>query len=107
MAAGRIGAAAYHGDRDDAPGVLPDAERSGTGLAGFPVRESPGGPRGRRLQPRLQERPGGKRADGPVVQLHKELIAERLINLDYIEQNRWQLFQVSHGRITTRPSGWE
>jgi len=44
---------------------------------------------------------------GPVVQLHKELIAERLINLDYIEQNRWQLFQVSHGRITTRPSGWE
>lgn len=44
---------------------------------------------------------------GPFIEWQHELISERLINLEYIEQNRWQAFEVRGGRITTKPSSWE
>lgn len=43
----------------------------------------------------------------PFIAWQKGLIAERLTNLDNIEQNRWQAFDLESGRAMVKPSSWE
>jgi hypothetical protein len=44
---------------------------------------------------------------GPYIAWQRELAGKRLLNLDLIEQNRWQAFEVRAGRVITPPSKWE
>jgi Zn-dependent protease with chaperone function len=43
----------------------------------------------------------------PYIAWENKLVSERLVNVDLIEENRWQAFEVRAGRVITAPGRWE
>ncbi len=87
---------------------------SGKGWLGVLTRPLGLSPGRDRLPPVLPVTPAEYRAAesarrkmGPYIEWQREIIARRLDNLDLIERNKWQAFEVRAGRVITPPSKWE